>query len=98
MGVHSNLWSFINFPQKKVPLSKLLTGTGCVQIKSLCMQNLHLEAHSEEENTVLDEFLSEAKEVNLNLARREGTKDYNLIFFRMGGCLKTQQNLIMISS
>ena len=88
----------MNFPQKKVPLSMLLTRPGCVQIKSLCMQNLHLEAHSQEENTVLDEFLSEAKEVNLNLARREGTMYYNRIFIRMGGCWKTQQNLIMISS
>ena len=39
---------------------------GCIQLKSLCIQNLHVEAHSPDEKQLLDEFMNDAKEVIAN--------------------------------
>jgi len=50
--------------KKKAPLGKLLSHHGSVQLKSLCMQNLQVQAHSPEENNVLEEFLNDAEENN----------------------------------
>ena len=46
-----------------MPLSKLLRHAGCIQIKSLCIQNMHVEAHGPEEKKLLEEFIDEANEV-----------------------------------
>ena len=55
------------FIDKKGTLNKLQSHAGCVQIKSLCVENLHVEAHSAEENALLAEFFNEAQEVGWNL-------------------------------
>ena len=47
---------------------KLLKHDGVVALKSLCFQNLHLEAHSADENSLLAEFLDDAQQVSRVLA------------------------------
>ena len=61
--------NIVFFPslQKTWPLGKLLTHPGCVELKSLCFQNLHLEAHSADENSTLQEFLEDAQTVKQSL-------------------------------
>ena len=49
--------------QKTEALTTLLTHVGAVKIKSLCFQNLHLEAHSADETSLLTEYFDDAREV-----------------------------------
>ena len=50
-----------------MPLDKLFRQAGCIQLKSICIQNLHVEAHSPDEKQLLDEFMVDAKEVIENI-------------------------------
>ena len=42
----------------------MLSQPGCIVLKGLCFSNLHLDAHSADENGLLDKFLSDANSVS----------------------------------
>ena len=73
-----------------MPLDKVLRQAGCIQLKSICIQNLHVEAHSPDEKQLLDEFMVDAKEVIENILEEIIFLTYSILFIRMAGFWRTQ--------
>ena len=65
---NAGLYSGFLNPQSSCPVAA--AAWGCIELKLLCIQNLYVEAHKEEDIKLLEEVLNDAKEVFLVYLRK----------------------------